>query len=533
MVMAHAVWSAWPGGDQAKARRLRRNTIIIAVVAALALGVLLLQAFLHGHLTAIDEYDDGVYFGASIELLHGILPYRDFAFIQPPLITVWLSPFAALSTLTGTAWAMEAARLFVDAISLVNIVLVGALVRRRSSLQVLLTVGIMAFSVGTIESSQTILLEPFVVLLCLLAIHLVADGVGLTGASRRWWWCGVLFGLAGATKVWAIFPCAAVLLVAWPLGPPARRGLLGGASLAFFGATLPFWIGAPFSFFREVVLTQATRSTSGYPLPQRVMDLTGFSGLVALVERHSILATSLVGLVAAAAVAVVGAGIHQAWTSHWPALERVALWSAVLVGIGLLISPTYYYHYAGFMAPFAAILLGMTAAQLYHVALRRSAVRSIFLPALVTWVAVPLFVAGMLVAVIVSVVQAVPAPQVNDPTSDAIPARGCVLYSNPTVALLDNRFTSDVTGCPDVIDVLAQERVLDDGLAGTASDVRDRQLQHAALDWIKSSDAVVLGGTNALGWSHVTHQYLQSHFVRQAGIPKGLNIYVRRVGGAT
>ena len=106
----------------------------------------------------MDEYDDGVYFGASVELVHGVIAYRDFAFIQPPMITVWLLPFAALSTLTGTAVAMELARFFVDLVTVTNVVLVGVLVRRRTTTQVIVATGVMAFSQGTIRSSQTILL---------------------------------------------------------------------------------------------------------------------------------------------------------------------------------------------------------------------------------------------------------------------------------------------------------------------------------------------------------------------------------------
>jgi len=187
----------WPHG--------RRNWVVIIGIATLALCVLLLQALLHGHFSAVDEYDDGVYFGASVELVHGVLAYRSFAFIQPPLITVWMFPFAAASTVTGTAVAMEAARFFVGLVTVTNVVVVGALVRRRSTLQVVAATGVMAFSQGTIRSSQTILLEPFLVLACLLAFLCLMDGENLTASSRRIWWCGLFLGVAGATKLWASF----------------------------------------------------------------------------------------------------------------------------------------------------------------------------------------------------------------------------------------------------------------------------------------------------------------------------------------
>lgn len=132
--------------------RLRRNWMVITRVAVAALTVLALQAFLHHHFTAVDEYDDGVYFGATVELLHGVLVYRDFAFIRPPLITVWMLPFAALSPLTGTAVAMESGRFFVDLVTVTNVVMVGALVRRRTTSHVIAATAVMAFSQGTIRA---------------------------------------------------------------------------------------------------------------------------------------------------------------------------------------------------------------------------------------------------------------------------------------------------------------------------------------------------------------------------------------------
>jgi hypothetical protein len=44
--------------------------------------------------------------------------------------------------------------------------------------------------------------------------------------------------------------------------------------------------------------------------------------------------------------------------------------------------------------------------------------------------------------------------QVTDVVSDAIPGQGCVLAANPTVALLDDRFTADAPDCPQVVDGL-------------------------------------------------------------------------------
>ena len=44
----------------------------------------------------VTQYDDGVYLGAAIRFVSGVLPYRDFVFVQPPGIVVLMSPVALL-----------------------------------------------------------------------------------------------------------------------------------------------------------------------------------------------------------------------------------------------------------------------------------------------------------------------------------------------------------------------------------------------------------------------------------------------------
>ncbi|HWE66560.1 MAG TPA: phospholipid carrier-dependent glycosyltransferase, partial [Acidimicrobiales bacterium] len=416
-----------------------RNLIAIGAVAAVALALLLFQAFLHGHLSAIDEYDDGVYFGASIELWHGIIPYRDFAFVQPPLITAWLLPFAALASWSGTAVAMEAARLFVDAIAVLNVILVGLLLRRRSTAQVILATGIMALYQGTISSAQTILLEPFLVLLCLLALLCILEGNHLTASLRRTVLCGVLFGVAGATKIWAIFPLLAVLATVWPLGPPMRRRLVGGAALGFIGSCLPFIAAAPANFIQQVFITQAIRSDGGYAVVRRLADLTGSSGVASLVTHHGAVGLLVLALMLALAVSLALYAFGDVRRRPWTALEKIALLSTVFLGVGLLLSPTYYYHYSGIAAPFLALTVTAGAARIrqrQRLQYPHPTARLFTFPTLTTILAL----LGVMAASAVDYIStATPAAQVADAVSDVIPSRGCVLYVNPTVALLDDR----------------------------------------------------------------------------------------------
>jgi alpha-1,2-mannosyltransferase len=506
---------------------LRRNWLVIAVVATAALAVLLFQAFLHSHLSGVDEYDDGVYFGASLELVHGVLPYKDFAFIQPPMITVWLAPFAALSSISGTAVAMEFARLFVDAVTVANVVLVGMLVRRRSTLQVFTTTGIMAFSQGTIRASQTVLLEPFLVFACLMGFLFLLEHEHVTGSTRRLWLGGIFLGIGGATKVWAVFPLLAILFVVRPQGMRIQMRIVGGALAGFLVSCAPFLVGAPIAFFQQVVLTQAVRNTGGLSLIQRVADLTGLPGFSALMVSHRELGLSLLALLVSLVAIGLIVVIHDRRGSAWSPLERMTWVSTMVIALALVWSPTYYYHYAAFLAPFLALTTGFLATRLsgpLSRALSRPSIGLSLPPASLVIGATMSFLLGGVIAVVATLPA---APQVGDVVSDGIPSHGCVLYANPTLAIMDNRYTGDVSRCPDVVDWLGQERVLGDGLTPNIARTPDNRLQALMAHWIASSDAVVLE-TGNLGLNAVDITYLHNHFSMEKDIPRGLRIFVRR-----
>jgi hypothetical protein len=226
-------------------------------------------------------------------------------------------------------------------------------------------------------------------------------------------------------------------------------------------------------------------------------------------------------------VIAIALGSYRSRTrSRWSPLERLAGWSALIIEVGLLVSPTYYYHYSGFMAPFVALLVSSLIVRLRTPLCSLFFTRSRLLPTLIALVAVPSAVALMLSATVDQVMTSPVAPQVGDVVSDAIPPRGCVLYANPTLALLDDRFTSDVSRCPNVIDWLGQERVLDNGQSAAQSDASDKHLQVMMSRWIESSDAVVLEKSN-LGLDSANVSYLTRYFTRERDIPRGLRIYIR------
>src|SRR3979490_1927745 len=106
------------------------TTIVIGVLALVAAGVTAYQLSRPGSLFGITA-DVSVYFGASVRLVHGALPYRDYVFVQPPGFALLATPFALLSKLIGTRDGLAVLRLCTPLLAAVSVILVGQLVRHR------------------------------------------------------------------------------------------------------------------------------------------------------------------------------------------------------------------------------------------------------------------------------------------------------------------------------------------------------------------------------------------------------------------
>ena len=78
--------------------------LIITGFTVIGLGLRLFLLSRPGYLLGVTQYDDGPYFGSALRLVHGALPYRDFIIVQPPGITLVMTPAALLAQVTSTAW---------------------------------------------------------------------------------------------------------------------------------------------------------------------------------------------------------------------------------------------------------------------------------------------------------------------------------------------------------------------------------------------------------------------------------------------
>jgi len=498
---------------------------VIVAATLLALGLRGFQIFRAGHLLGVGDYDDGADFGSALRMIHGVLPYRDFIIVQPPGITLLMTPAAAISSSAGTAGAIATGRILTALASAAAVVLGGLLVRHRGVLATIVTCGLIAIYPGSVQAAHTVLLEPWLTAFCLAGAVAVFDRDRLTASGRRLAWGGAALGFAGAVKVWAIIPVA--VIVAACLVGPGRGGRLlrfaGGVAAGFLIPVIPFLAMAPARFYDSVVVAQLVRTGARTPLAFRLQYLTGLAawdlGPVIL-------------LIAAIALAVIVAGmLTAAWLAtrqRPPALEWFAVATTALVIVAFLIPDDFYYHYPAFLAPFLAMAIALPGARLLDGWKARSPRRA--------WV--PRSAAGLAaLAVIVLPFAAGGAESSPTPTyasalpalERVIPPGACVASDQASLLISADRFYSSAPGCPVLVDGTGTSYALGHGqTAATAG-----RVPAVAAVWRQAFGAaqyVLLTSYNPsrIAWTPQLRTYFQDHFTRVSGNWSPLTLYVRK-----
>ena len=503
-------------------------------------------------LMSVTQYDDGPYFGSAVRLVHGALPYRDYAFVQPPGITELMSPAALESYLGGTAWALVIGRILTVCAGAAAVVLAGFLVRHRGALAVLLTGGIMAIYPAGAASARTVLLEPWLVLFCLAGAVAVFDGDRITASTRRLAWGGAAFGFAGAIKVWAIVP---VLVIAVLCLPQVKRAAVfaGGVAAGFLIPVLPFAIAAPGRFYDNVVVAQLARIGNRTAAWKRFNSMLGFPNKLLGPGTVITLAIVVVVLVIVAQVAASRA------TRRPPApLDWFGLVSAVLIVAMFLWPPYYAAHYAAFLGPFLALSLALPVARLAAgIAERRQPAAMGTVGAAPTaagaagqaapeapatpsarqatpWLARAGLIVIAVAVLAAAVAQAPPATRwtgrfdVPTVTLRVIPKGACVITDSAVYLLIANRFTSDVPGCPKMVDSLGVDLALGGGRrpgtgAGAVPAVAAAwQQAFGAAGWVLLTPKAGL----RIPWTPTLLAYFHSHF-RLVRHMNTYNLYAR------
>ena len=475
------------------AHRRRATTAVVWGATLLGLALRLYQLSRPGFLLGVTEYDDGAYFGSALRLVHGVLPYRDFVLVQPPGITLLMAPVALLAGGIGTAKALAVGRVLTVCAGAGGIAVGGSLVRHRGPLAATITCGIIAVHPDAVASAHTVLLEPWLVLCCLLGLRLVFDGDSLVREVAGWRsravWGGIAFGAAGAIKVWAILP---VIVVA-ALWLPVCRRFLSGVALGFAVPVLPFVVLAPRRFVDSVIVGQLSRvDATRVPLWTRLASLAGVPPVAA-----------------ALAIALVVLAIRRRPT----ALEWFAMVTAALV-VGAFCWPDdYYYHYAGFFAPFLALAIALPV----------TATAQWRLTGIVA-VAIALAAAGQ--------ARTETGLRAADPAAIAqrlIPPGACVLTDEVSLTIAADRFTSAVPGCSPMVDGVGTDYALSLGRngitgAGAVPAVQSTWLsafEHAGYVWLSSA------ADRRIPWTPAITGYFTHHFTAVPAPALTGRLYVR------
>jgi alpha-1,2-mannosyltransferase len=516
--------------------------LLVATLLALFLRLFLLTR--PGFLTSgTVEYDDGVYLGAALRLLHGALPYKDYAFVQPPGIVVVALPAAVVGSLTSQVTGLAAARILSVLASTACVPLAGRLVRHRGAIACAATAGLLAVFPADVLSGRTLLLEPWLNLACLLAASAAFRDGRLK--SPGWLaWAGVALGCGVAIKLWAGVPAAvllAVCLIARP-GEGASRArragaLVGGAVGGFAVLAGPFVLADPSGFIRQTLLDQVSRVGSTAPTSLRLAYLTGLIDILGRngnlaapgTTTHSLFAMGVeastrdvaVGWFAYAAallgVALIAAGYLRGLRQRTP-LEWFALATAVLATAAILEYSAFFYHYPDFPGPWLAIAVGAATQSL---------------ACLIKGTARPARLARRVVAAAVAVVvlavagiearELEPANLHTSPASVSalVPAGSCLVADQVSFAIAANRFAAPGPGCPDVVDSLAATLALSGGVspqggAGRAANV----VAGWEAVYAKAQYAWVSGGASArIPWTPAFAAWFDGHFRRLASFP--------------
>jgi len=497
-----------------------RRLELAAVVGftLLALGLRLFQVLRGNYLFGLTEYDDGVYFGAAVRIVHGVLPYRDFVLVHPPGLEILMSPIAWLSRYVGTRDGLAIARVVTAFVGAANTALVGAVVRRRGLVVTVVACAIMAAFPDAVQAAHTLMLGPYLDFFCLLGA-LLAFRKGVLADGSRLVWAGVAFGFAGTVKVWAILPVVVVLVLCLPsLARLVRYGL--GVAAGFLVPAGYFIAQAPLSFLHDVIVVQLIRIAAvRLPVDFRLASMTGLDGFTP-VSAHEPLALDVsLGIAGFLVVVFVVTALRRGGRPD--ALEWFALGSTAVVTAAFLWPADYYNHYAAFLAPFLALSMAFAAGRV------AALLRMVLVPgALVAGLA---SLCGLaLVAAEGYHLSTVPPVSPFGASAEAlIPPGACVLTDWTSMVVLANRFVSTDPDCPKMVDsfgtglALGNGRPVSDG-GGRLPAVWHAwlaDLEHAQFVWFSSPT------TNRVPFVPPVVDYLETHFRRVPGTP--LDLYER------
>jgi hypothetical protein len=241
-----------------------------------------------------------------------------------------------------------------------------------------------------------------------------------------------------------------------------------------------------------------------------MIQLAGIPGISQLAKLNPALGWILVVVVylVAATILYLSQKDHS-WSSSSD-LAQFAFIAALTVGLVLTLSPSYFYHYGAFLAPFLAILYATLNYDFYSKRVQKSGSsgRSWTQMAMTTTLVV-LALADASVAISPPKIRS--EIQITPSISAALATPGCLWSTQPSLVLLANDFSADVNGCPHMVDYEGTTMEYLHVHLATTQTLDSPQLQKLFLGWIRRSD-VVIAPTFQL--APKSTQYLSQNFHR-------------------
>jgi len=387
--------------------------------------------------------DDGVYYGMADRLVHGVVPYRDFAIVHPPGIALVLAPVAAIGRAVGSRDGLAIARLITAIVAVANVALVCWILRYRGAFASFAGGLVLAGFPITIAATHTVLLEPYVVLFVLTSVALCFTN-GAPSRDARLLVAGAAAGFACAIKI-----DAAIVLVVL-IAVVAARSIVGatrvalGAGIAIVASCGPFAALAPGAFFRDVVVAQLNRGATARATPGigvRLLDLTGLKGVTAF----AVSPTS-----AEVIAVIVGAGMVVYVVTSLRHLDQLTLFSlAALVATTLveLFTPAFYTYYSYLPTALFAIAAGLVAGSLVPRGICWATATAVVLT-----IGAGAFVIDQQATFVNSYIASDPASDIGAVVDAAVPSGACVVFDEAVLAIASNRFDPSRAGCPQIDD---------------------------------------------------------------------------------
>jgi hypothetical protein len=427
--------------------------IIVLGVGLVSLGLSLSQLAVPEFLSS---YDTGVYLAATIHFISGVVPYRNFTFVQPPGIVLLMTPAAVFGRFFGAHNVFELVRVFGALVTALNASLLAWIVRRRGLVAIVVAGVGLALTPVAFWVSSSLTLEPYCILFVLVGSTIVFANDDEGASAKSLAVAGVFFGVGGAIKLWAVFPFIALVICLTPRYRKQVMAFMVGAAASFVVICLPFFIMAPSNFISQVFTEQLLRKAPSYQaagILSRLIVLTGFQPTTSAPTRLE----ALIAFVVLALIMLLAFRRRLAYAST----DYFFMIAAVITVIALLSTKEFFFYYGYFSAPFLWGIAGISLARLSR-PLRQQIVRLSIRTSLRRLLS---FVFGAVGVVFVfamvlyvssfystySWATGVYGPWISE-VATYVPAGSCVVYSEVSYGVYANRFFTNDRNCPVVVD---------------------------------------------------------------------------------